>query len=109
MIYPFQPPPKVIRGGLLFIRSDRRIAIRVGFSAECYPTIPASRLSSSRRDQLLELAHTLHSNSLLNNLLKHFLNFSITLQNFLIYHKHNTFITAPVIDTDTNHQQNDRY
>ena len=55
-ISPFQPPPKVIRVGHSF-RSNRKRAIRVGFSLKCYPTIPASRLGSSRLGQLLELAH----------------------------------------------------
>ena len=66
-ISPFQSPSKVIRVGRSLLRSNRRRAIRVGFSPKCYPTISASRLGSSRLDQLLELAHILHSNSLFIN------------------------------------------
>ena len=102
-ISPFQLLPKVIRVGLSLLRSNRRRAILVGFSSKCYPTIPASRLGSSRLDHFLELALILHSISL-SIFLKQFLYFSITLQNFLIYHKHNTFIIIPGIDTDTKSQ-----
>ena len=103
-ISPFQPPPKVILVGSSFLRFNRRRAERVGFSPRCSPTIPASRPGSSCLDQLLEFVHIIHSNSFFINLLKHFLNFSITLQNFPLYHKHNTFVTIPGTDTDTNHK-----
>ena len=99
-ISPFQLSPNVIRVGLSLLRSNRRRAILVGFSPKCYPTIPASRLGSSRLDPFLELAHILHSISL-SIFLKQFLHFFITPQIFLIYHKHNTFIIFPGRNTET--------
>ena len=91
---------KVIRVGFFFYRSNRRRAIRVGFSSKCYPTIPASRLGYSRLDQRLELAHVYHSTYFHNSILIHHPTPFLTLQYFLLY----TILLTPTILTILPHK-----